>query len=217
MFDLHFLISHAEKSFENSENNVSKLSDDIISMWGMSGIKTRHLYNNLCSIDNCNYLEVGTHKGSSFVSSVYKNNVNSIAVDNWSEFGGPKYEFLQNVQLHCSENRVAVIEKDCYELEDSDIKPYFDFADIYLFDGCHTTECHRLGITKMVKFLSKFSIIVIDDWGWVDTVQKGTYQGLEESGLIVHKKIEKITNQGQTGPQEYWNGFGLFVCERTDL
>ena len=74
-----------------------------------------------------------------------------------------------------------------------------------------------MAITHFSKFLSKYSIIMIDDWRndnlW-ERVQRGTYDGLQESGLIVHKKIEKITLQESTGPLEYWNGFGLFVCEK---
>jgi hypothetical protein len=67
------------------------------------------------------------------------------------------------------------------------------------------------------KFLSKYSIIIIDDWrndgGW-NTVQRGTYDGLNESGLIIHEKIEIITKQEETGSEEYWNGFAIFVCEK---
>ena len=36
-----------ETAFKNAENNISKITNDIISMEGMSGTKTRHFYNNL--------------------------------------------------------------------------------------------------------------------------------------------------------------------------
>jgi hypothetical protein len=36
-----------ETAFQNAENNISKITNDIIEMEGMSGIKTRHFYNNL--------------------------------------------------------------------------------------------------------------------------------------------------------------------------
>ena len=35
-----------------------------------------------------------------------------------------------------------------------------------------------------------------------------------KSKSMLFYKIEKITKQELTGPSEYWNGFGLFVCER---
>lgn len=217
MFDLEFLISHAERSYENSFNGYSKLPNEILSMEGMSGQKTRHLYNNICSIDNANYLEIGTYKGSSFVSSLYKNSINAVAVDNWSEFNGPKNDFIRNVDTFCPGQKYNFIEKNSFKISESDIKQFYNSVDIYLYDGCHKYESHKMAITHFSKFLSKYSIIMIDDWRndnlW-ERVQRGTYDGLQESGLIVHKKIEKITLQESTGPLEYWNGFGLFVCEK---
>jgi hypothetical protein len=217
MFELEFLINHAEQSYENSENRISKLTNEILHMEGMSGIKTRHLYNNICNLDNANYLEIGTYKGSSFVSAIHKNNINGIAVDNWSEFDGPKNEFLFNVGHFCQNQTFNFIEKDCFQLEENDIYEHCDSIDIYMYDGCHKYESQRKAITHFAKFLSKYSIIIIDDWRTDNNegrIQKGTYDGIQESGLIIHKKIEKITLQELTGPSEYWNGFGLFVCEK---
>jgi len=217
MFELEFLINHAERSFENSNNRYSKLSNEILSIEGMSGEKTRHLYNNICSIDNANYLEIGTYKGSSFVSSLYKNSINSIAVDNWSEFKGPKNDFINNVEKYCPNQKYNFIEKDSFEITESDIKQFYNSIDLYLYDGCHKYESHKMAITHFSKFLSKYSIIMIDDWrndGLWERVQRGTYDGFKESGLIIHKKIERISFQESNGPSEYWNGFGLFVCEK---
>lgn len=217
MFELDFLINHAENAYENSEKRISKLTDEILSIEGMSGEKTRHLYNNICDLDNANYLEIGTYKGSSFISSIYKNNINSIAIDNWSEFDGPKDEFINNVNNFCPNQKFNFIEKDSFSISESDINKYYNSVDIYLYDGCHKYESHKMAITHFSKFLSKYSIILVDDWrddnNW-ERVQRGTYDGIKESGLVIHKKIEKITFQESTGRSEYWNGFGLFICEK---
>lgn len=218
MYSLETLITHCEKSFENSNNSISKLSPEILNMEGMSGKKTRHLYNNICSLEGANYLEIGTWKGSSFVSAIHNNNLNSLAVDNWSEFGGPKREFLDNVKRLCPNQNFNFLEKDSFEIQKTDIEPFFNSVDIYLYDGCHKYESHKKAITHFQQFLSKFSIIIIDDWrndnNW-ERVQRGTFDGFKESNLVIHKKIEVITYQEGTGPMEYWNGFGLFVCEKT--
>ena len=60
---------------ENSINYISKLNDDILNIHGMSGVKTRHFYNNLCSIDNIKLLEIGVWTGSTTCSLMYKNNI----------------------------------------------------------------------------------------------------------------------------------------------
>ena len=45
-----------ETSFQNAENNISKITNDIINMEGMSGTKTRHFYNNLLNTEDSSYL-----------------------------------------------------------------------------------------------------------------------------------------------------------------
>lgn len=222
-FTLETLIKHAENAFESAEKNISKLSNDILELEGMSGVKTRHLYNNICDLNNANYLEVGTWKGSTFVSANYKNTINSIAIDNWSEFSttslsasptmDSKSTFLSNIEKY--DIKCKVIENDSFKITTDDIEE--NSIDIYLYDGAHDYESHKKAITHYYKFLSKYSIVIIDDWrtdGDWEAVQRATYDGITESGLIVHKRIEKITFQELNGKSEYWNGFGLFVCEK---
>ena len=36
-----------EKSYEDAEKNISKINNDIMNIDGMTGIKTRHFYNNI--------------------------------------------------------------------------------------------------------------------------------------------------------------------------
>ena len=47
-----------EKSFENAENEISKINEDILKLEGMTGKKTRHIYNNLLNFDDARYLEI---------------------------------------------------------------------------------------------------------------------------------------------------------------
>jgi hypothetical protein len=217
-FNLEQLINHVNQSVDNANNNISKLTNDILDMDGMSGNKTRHLYNNICSLDGANYLEIGTWKGSSFISASYGNNVNSIVIDNWSEFNGPFDEFISNVNRFCPEVKYNFIEKDCFKVTDDEIKSIYDSIDIYLFDGAHDYESQRKAITYYKHLFSKYVIIIVDDFrsdtpAWAN-VRKGTYDGIEEAGLTIHHNVEIITYQEVTGRSEYWNGFGLFVCEK---
>jgi hypothetical protein len=212
-----FLIQHVNNAFNKSDNNESKLTNDILQIDGMSGIKTRHLYNNICSLEGANYLEVGTWKGSSFVSAIYGNKINSIAVDNWSEFNGPKDEFFSNVESLSPGIDYNFIEKDSFKVKKEDFPEKYGKVDIYLYDGCHEYESHKKAITHFQDLLSDICIIIVDDWrtdGVWERVQRGTYDGFRESGLIIHHKLERITQQENNGPSEYWNGVGVFVCEK---
>ena len=46
------LIKHIEYSLSNTNNYVSKITNEILGMDGMSGKKTRHFYNNICSMND---------------------------------------------------------------------------------------------------------------------------------------------------------------------
>jgi hypothetical protein len=66
-------ISHIEKSIENANAKKSQLLSSILNIPGMSNDQNRHFLNNLCSLSNTNYLEIGTWQGSTLISSLYKN------------------------------------------------------------------------------------------------------------------------------------------------
>jgi len=217
--DLSVLIEHTKDSIEKAFNNISNISNDILTMEGMTGNKTRHLYNNICNLNGSTYVEVGTWKGSSFISAMYKNeNTYGISIDNWSEFGGPKGELINNVNTYLVNMNVKLIDKDSWLINETDInKP----IDIYLYDGAHTYEDQKKAITYYHKFFSKYVIIMVDDWtcDWVD-VKKGTLDGISEMNLKVHYSHEiglVTTSSHHSGGDTFWNGCGIFVCERTDI
>ena len=216
-YSLEKLIEHTEQSLINSDANVSKLTQQILDLEGYSGNKTRHFYNNICSLEGANYLEVGTWKGSSFISAIYKNKINPIAVDNWSEFNGPKEVFFSNVRKFAPESKYDFIEKDSFQIEVADFPESISEIDIYLYDGCHTYDCQKNGITHFYEFFSKYFIIMVDDWRDDDSwsqVLRGTWDGINEKGIIVHKQYERTSFQERAGRQDYWNGIGIFICEK---
>ena len=93
------LINHVSNAIKDAQNNTSKLPIKIYNMLeGYSGEKTRHLYNNICSLKNSNYLEIGTWKGSSLCSALHQNNLNCTVIDNFS-YGGlaQKEELYKNL------------------------------------------------------------------------------------------------------------------------
>lgn len=94
------LVAHVRRSLRLADLRRSKLPAAVLEMEGMSGDKTRHLYSNLCCLPGVRHLEVGCWKGSSLVAALYGNGGSveqSVAIDDFSEFGGPKEEFLENV------------------------------------------------------------------------------------------------------------------------
>jgi len=221
MYTIEQLIEHAKNAIQHAYCNSSKLNAEHMKLEGMTGHKTRHLYNQMCSLIGSTYCEVGTWKGSSFISAMYDNpSCFGYCIDNWSEFGGPREEACQLIKQHLGENacNYKVLDKDCWQIDSSDIT---NPVDIYLYDGAHTYEDQKRAITYYKQFFAKYVIIMVDDWtcDWAD-VKPGTLDGIKEAGLKVHFQHEiglVNTTQHHASGNTFWNGCGIFVCERTDI
>jgi len=213
------LVSHVCRSVANAYAESTTLPADIVALEGMSGRKTRHLYNSLCSIPGMRYLEVGSWKGSTLVSALYNNpECRAYCVDNWSEFGGPRGEFHAVVNAHLRNPQLTVLDKDCWTVTKADVP---EPIDVFVYDGAHTYEDQRRAITHFAPFLAKHSVILVDDWmcHWAD-VQRGTLDGIHEAPLKVLLSIQIPlvgTNQYHAASDTFWNGCGIFVVERTDI
>jgi len=204
-----------ETSFQNAENNISKITNEIVHMDGMSGTKTRHFYNNLLSTEDARYLEIGTWKGSSVCSAMCNNKAKVICIDNWSEFGGPKSEFLVNFEKFKGENEATFIENDCYRVDVSTL-PKFN---IYMYDGNHTNESHYKALLHYYNCLDDVFIFIVDDWNWQD-VRDGTKHSIQKLNLkVLYEKEIRLTWDNSHTPQPqardtWWNGIYVAILQK---
>ena len=215
------LVKHVIGSFNQANTFQTKLSREIFELEGMSGAKTRILYNELCSLvipgRQTQYLEVGSWKGSTLCAALQSNsNCHGTSIENWALFGGPKNEFEQNVKRFGFEDRVTVFEEDVFSLDVSKIK---NKIDIYLYDGDHDEIHQYKGITHIWPILADQAIIIVDDWNAVQ-VRKGTFDGLKDVGANIIEKFEIMyTHDCSHTPipiaqREFWNGIGVFVVSK---
>ena len=205
-----------EIAFQNAENNISKITNDIINMDGMSGTKTRHFYNNLLNTEDARYLEIGTWKGSSVCSAMCGNKAKVICIDNWSEFGGPKSEFLVNFEKFKGDNEAAFIENDCYKVDVSTL-PKFN---IYMYDGNHTKDSHYNALLHYYNCLDNVFIFIVDDWNWKD-VRDGTINSIQKLNLkVLYEKDIRTTNNdthpafGSPEQKEWHNGIYVAILQK---
>jgi hypothetical protein len=208
-----------DNAFKNAENNISKITNDIINMEGMSGIKTRHFYNNLLNTEDARYLEIGTWKGSSVCSAMFNNKAKVVCIDNWSEFGGPKSEFLINFEKFKGENDATFIEKDCYKVDVS-LLPKFN---IYMYDGNNSNESHYRALLYYYCCLDNIFIFIVDDWNWKD-VRDGTMESIKKLNLnILYEKEIKTTNNdthpewGSIEQKEWHNGIYVAILQKQKI
>lgn len=201
-----------DTAFQNAENNISKITQEIIGMEGMTGRKTRHFYNNLLNTEDARYLEIGTWKGSSVCSAMCGNKAKVICIDNWSEFGGPKTEFLTNFEKYKGDNDASFIENDCYKV---DISAFPKF-NIYMYDGNHTHENHYKALMHYYECLDDIFIFIVDDWNWKE-VRDGTTESIQKLNLKILYQKELRTTNNDTHPiwgspeQVEWHN-GIFVA-----
>jgi hypothetical protein len=217
-------IFHVVKSFYLAFNGKSKINADtiegqeILNYKGMSGKKTRHLYNNLLNTDNVKYLEIGTWYGSSSISGAYKNKINSLYIDNWSQFNGDKQIFVDIIEKYLTkESSGGFLESDCWKVNKNKIPKNFN---IYLYDGGHEEEDHFQALNYYYDNLDDIFIFIVDDWQW-GKVRDGTWRGIEENNLKVrfchevflsHEELVNFPNH--TGKDTWWNGVAIFVLEK---
>jgi len=211
-FDLK---EHVENAFENAEKGKSMVCDGILQIDGMSVKKTRHFYNNLLNMEDARYLEIGTWTGSSVCSAMCGNKARVVCIDNWSEFGGPKDEFLKNFNTYKGENDVTFIEQDCYTVDISQL-PKFN---IYMFDGNHTKDSHYKALIHYYNCLDDIFVFIVDDWNWKD-VRDGTHESLKQLKLeILYEKEIRLTDDESHTPQDiaresWWNGIYVAILQK---
>lgn len=230
------LIEHIDKSIELAENHQSKLCSAIMEYDGMSGYKTRHLFNNLCNIDGITHCEVGVYKGACSSSAIFNNRINGIFIDNWSQFekdfnvsgrnnkfSKTKEQFLYNLDMANKYSTIrplsiSVIEKDYKKVQlPEEVK-----IDSYFYDGPHSRQHQVDGIKQFYKnFKDEFILIVDDFWtledGGNECNREDTFTAIKELNLkIKHHRYLKgyCPDDVKKKMESYWNGLGIFLLEK---
>jgi hypothetical protein len=209
---------HIQTSFSNAENRISKITDDIISMPGMTGTLTRHFYNNILNIDDARYLEIGTWAGSSVCSAMCGNKAKVVCIDNWSQYEGPKETFLKNFEQFKGMNDAKFIESDCFTLDTLTL-PKFN---IYMYDGEHSHDSHYRALSHFYNCLDDTFIYIVDDWNW-QAVRNGTKNAIEAMKLSVlyDKEIRLTWNEDHTpmdvAAKTWWNGIYVAILQKQSI
>ena len=200
------LVQHVERSIERADQRQSRLDLAAFQAKGFTSPKVRHLLNNLGSLDGLDYLEVGVHRGATFIATNYRNSLASaIAVDNWSEFaedGEVKDEFLHHCSTLLPPGSYSFIEQDCFTIKKAQIPTPVNF---YLYDGEHSHESQRLALTHFYPMLDDAFMFLVDDYSW-EAARTGTQQAIAELDLDVLHQSELLDG--------WWNGLYVSVLRK---
>jgi hypothetical protein len=200
------LVHHADASILRADQHRSKLDRAAFQARGFTSAKVRHLLNNLGSLEGLHYLEVGVHRGATFVAANYRNQLESAtAVDNWSEFaedGDVKGQFLHHCSTLLTPGSYRFLEQDCFTIVPAQLPAPINF---YLFDGEHTREAQRRALTHFLPMLDDVFLFVVDDYTW-EEARTGTQDAIAELGLEVLYARELV--------EGWWNGLYVSVLRK---
>ena len=154
-------------------------------MVGMSGGKYRHFINNLIrGLPNPSYLEVGCWTGSTLCSAISRNRVRATGIDNWSEFGGPKDQFLANVnRFKVPEAHVTFVECDFASWTSRALAPSMSIS------STARTPIEYDGLMHAAPALTRQFILIIDDWNW-EPVRRGSLAAIKALNLSLKYSLE---------------------------
>jgi hypothetical protein len=185
-----------------AELGQSKLSPEAIAVPGMTSPKIRHFLNNVGGADGINYLEIGIHKGATFVAANYGNKfLSSVAVDNWSQFcdAGTRDEFVRNADQFVG--AYTLLDMDCFGIMPDQLPAR---VNMYLYDGDHTDDAQYRAVSHFYPHLDGQFLFMVDDW--FTGARDGTRRAIRDLGLTTIFEAELSDG--------WWNGFFVALLRK---
>jgi hypothetical protein len=188
---------------------------------GMSGARYRRFINALLRrLGPVAYLEVGTWLGSTLCAAIHGNAVRALAIDDWSQFGGPREACLANIAAHrTAQASVELIERDFRGIDFASLPDRFPRFSIYLFDGPHEAQDQYDGLVHALPALAETFVYVCDDWNWWQ-VRAGTTRAIEECGLEIlflaeiRTSLDNSHGEPAFGRSDWHNGYCIAVLRK---
>lgn len=205
-----------DTAIDNAENLKSKLIASILGLEGMSGIKGRHFLNNLI-YEGSRYLEIGSWKGSTLCSALYKNKPEkSFCIENYSQFGGHE-ELHENIKKFVNNDHSTIIcDSFSVDIKENDISD----IDIYFYDGAHGLDDHTKALEYFIDAMKDTFIFVVDDWNGTEA-RDGSFASIENLKLktlrhdtLPDKDTLFAASRYDSVKEGYWNGLGIFILQK---
>jgi len=202
------MIKHVVDSIDRAVRHQSNLNNTVLSIYGMSSQKVRHLLNNIVSMNDARYMEVGVWQGSTFISALYRNApLSAIAIDDFHEKWGvanPQQLFNNNCKKFIS-CPYALLCQDFVNVNLASLPP----ANIYFYDGAHDQTKQYLGLQKFYPILDQQFIFIVDDYNMIEA-KIGTQNAIKDLSLTIQYETVLSSDGKNMNKQLWWNG--LYVC-----
>jgi predicted O-methyltransferase YrrM len=186
-----------QQAIRDARKEKSKLTgEDISKLHGLSSPCVWHLLNNLASQAKT-YLEVGVFKGSTFLASNHKNNLEAYAVDNFSMNPASAQEFMVNTK-HLD---FTLFFQNAWEVRLENLK---NPIELYFYDGDHSFEAQYKAIEYYLPAMADEFVYVCDDWN-MKKIPNATFTAAKNLKLKVVENHDLFCVQ----KGQWWNGIGI--------
>jgi len=204
------------RAFVQAIATVDRLPPEVSDIEGMSGQSYRLFVNKLVSATaSAQYLEIGSWTGSTVAAALHRNGAHALCIDNWSQFGGSKDQFLRTCAALHIDDRMELLEQNFREVDYDHVGPF----GIFLYDGPHEELDQFDGIVRVQPALENEYFLIIDDWNWPG-VRMGTLRGLAATKSTIRFGIEVRTTEDNEHParggkdSDWHNGCFLAVIAK---
>jgi predicted O-methyltransferase YrrM len=151
------------------------------------------------------YLELGTYLGTSAIAAATGNTGEFIAVDDYSQFGGPEQRCRENI-ARCAPGAVALVSGDAWEF----LASLDRSVGVYFYDAGHTFRDQWRAFECIEAHLSEEALIIIDDASyWPVRRASNSFTRYRPQYECV-KYFESPFN----GEPRWWNGVAVYRYRR---
>ena len=191
------------KISKNNENLNLKIA--LLQIESMSTYAMGHIINQVSknlSSDQL-YLNIGCWKGFSLIAGMIDTSCKVIGVDDFSQFGGPRDEFIKNFNKYKKKNIHYFYDQD-YKLFFQNFEKTNQKIDFYFYDGEHSYKNQYENLEIADNFLNSNAIIMIDDINFPE-VESGSKDFINKnsSKYEIVKEIKTFNNHCHPS---FWNG-----------
>jgi hypothetical protein len=213
---LIYKIFNKEKNFifsnliiKNKKKSDLILKKELLKIDSMSTFAIGYIINKICQElnDNENYVNIGVWKGFSMIAGMLNTNCNVYGNDNFSQFDGPKKEFIRKFNSLKNEEKHFFYECD-YKDFFKDFEKLKKSISFYYYDGEHTYKNQFENLIIAKEYFKSGTIILVDDINFQE-VESGTKDFISKYPNE-YKIIKDIKTANNHCHPSYWNGLFLF-------
>ena len=219
---LHPYVNHVIESLDKSAKAISKFDEKNYNVEGLSSNRVRHFLNNLCSIKDAKYLELGAYAGSTFIAATMNNQVTAFCVDNyqteiaparldisWSGYSKPKYKLMENIKKYNISGKL--LDTKIENLQPFDLS--FVKPNIVFYDGSHDYFDQMKCLKYLLPMFDETFILVVDDANF-DGVVKSVKDFISTTNINILYEKQLLTTQYEDSTS-WWNGLYILVLNKT--